>query len=412
MLMTKRQIDTTIAAVEIDGVARRMVLCTPDVADAHVKAIMHDAEIDAVVVEEDFSSYETPGRLRVVTSPDRLQPVSREVERNIETEWVLLTSGTTGPPKLAVHSLASLVAPLEGSPAQEDTIWSTFYDIRRYGGLQILLRALVGGGSVLLSGAGEPIDRFLARAGAAGVTHISGTPSHWRGVLMSAAANNISPAYLRLSGEACDQAILDRLKLAYPQSKIAHAFASTEAGVAFDVKDGLAGFPASLICRHSAGVQMQIEGGSLRIRSGRMASRYLGAAHAGRLLDHHGFVDTGDLLDLRGDRYYFIGRRGGVINVGGLKVHPEAVEAVINEHPAVHTSRVSGRPSPITGALVVAEVVMKQPYLGGTAAFSTIREELLELCQNRLPRYQIPMTFRRTRSLEVAASGKMARPHA
>ena len=39
------------------------------------------------------------------------------------------------------------------------------------------------------------------------------------------------------------------------------------------------------------------------------------------------------MVELRGDRYFFAGRRGGIINVGGLKIHPEEVEAVINRHP-------------------------------------------------------------------------------
>ncbi len=43
-------------------------------------------------------------------------------------------------------------------------------------------------------------------------------------------------------------------------------------------------------------------------------------------MDEDGFVDSGDIVELRGDRYYFVGRRGGIINVGGLKVHPEEVE--------------------------------------------------------------------------------------
>ena len=39
------------------------------------------------------------------------------------------------------------------------------------------------------------------------------------------------------------------------------------------------------------------------------------------------------MVERRGDRYYFVGRKGGIINVGGLKVHPEEIEAVINRHP-------------------------------------------------------------------------------
>src|SRR5437016_5955309 len=94
------------------------------------------------------------------------------------------------------------------APAGPPTMWSTFYDIRRYGGLQIFLRALLGGGSMVLSSARESIGDFLARAGAHGVSHISGTPSHWRQALMSPAARRIAPRYVPLSGEIADQAIV------------------------------------------------------------------------------------------------------------------------------------------------------------------------------------------------------------
>jgi hypothetical protein len=42
--------------------------------------------------------------------------------------------------------------------------------------------------------------------------------------------------------------VLDKLRTSFPTARIAHAFASTEAGVAFDVDDGLAGFPAECTC--------------------------------------------------------------------------------------------------------------------------------------------------------------------
>ena len=46
-------------------------------------------------------------------------------------------------------------------------------------------------------------------------------------------------------------------------------------------------------------------------------------------------MDTGDIVERRGERYYFLGRRTGVINVGGKKVYPEEVEAVITGHPDI-----------------------------------------------------------------------------
>ena len=162
---------------------------------------------------------------------------------------------------------------------------------------------------------------------------------------------SLAPRYARLSGEIADQAVLDGLRAAYPQAIVAHAFASTEAGVAFEVRDGRAGFPA---------VAGRRRRGARRAAGGRgdpadplrgHGQRYLGG-RCERSSGPDGFVDTGDRVEVREGRYYFMGRRGGVINVGGMKVHPEEVEAVINTHPWVRMSLVKARRNPITGAVV------------------------------------------------------------
>ena len=124
---------------------------------------------------------------------------------------------------------------------------------------------------------------------------------------------------------------------------------------------------------------MKVVDGSLRVRSDRCALRFLGA-DAPPLADEDGFVDTGDMVERRGDRLYFVGRRGGVINVGGAKVHPEEVEAALNAHPAVRASRVFARKSPITGALVFAEVVLRDERQPDAAA----EREILAACRARL----------------------------
>jgi len=315
---------------------------------------------------------------------------------------------------LVVHTLSSLAAPIRiGGPLVHPAVWSTFYDIRRYGGLQIFLRAVLGGGSLVLSSSAESTSDFLVRAGACGVTHISGTPSHWRRALMSPSARRIAPHYVRLSGEIADQAILDHLRACYRESRIAHAFASTEAGVAFEVGDGLTGFPASMVGRQGVEVEMKVEDGSLRIRSERTASRYLGSGRK-TLADKDGFLDTGDMVELRGDRYYFVGRGDGIINVGGRKVHPEEVEAVINRHPGVQMSLVKARKNPITGAVVVADVVVKTE-LGGTGATGgaePLKSEIFEACRSALTAHKIPAAIRFVPSLQITASGKLARFHA
>ncbi len=326
----------------------------------------------------------------------------------IETEWILLTSGTTGRPKLVVHTLASLTGAIGRADSPTSVVWSTFYDIRRYGGLQIFLRAALAGTSLVLKSVHEPTADFLARAGAAGVTHISGTPSQWRHALMSPSACCIAPEYVRLSGEIADQAILNQLREQYPHARISHAFASTEAGVAFDVKDGLMGFSSDAL-GHSPEVEMKVEGHTLRVRSNRTASCYLNKDS--RLLkDAEGFVDTGDTLELRDDRYYFVGRQDGTVNVGGLKVHPEEVEAVLNRHPEVSVSLVRTRKSRITGALVVADVVLRTTTQRRDSDADALQSDILQFCRSELARHKVPVAINFVSALTVAESGKLVRP--
>jgi acyl-CoA synthetase (AMP-forming)/AMP-acid ligase II len=337
---------------------------------------------------------------------DRLPPARRS------TEWVLLTSGTTGAPKMVVHSLAGLAGAIKPGHAatMQPLVWGTFYDIRRFGGLQIFLRALLCGGSLVLSSTHETVAEHLSRLGACGVTHLSGTPSHWRRALMSPALRAIAPQYVRLSGEIADQAILDQLRASFPNARVGHAYASTEAGVGFEVNDGREGFPAAMIGAPGA-VQMRVVDGTLRIRSPRVAARYLGGA---ALQDDNGYVDTRDVVELRGDRYHFVGRRDGIINVGGLKVHPEEVEAVINRHPAVRMSLVRPRRNPITGEIVVAEVQLLSEPAGGAAGdhAAALRHEILAACRAGLAEHKVPASIRFVSSLAVSRTGKLERHHA
>ncbi len=414
LLATHEQLPTALALLELDGVARRVVLCTPDLTPAQLAAVSAAAQADAILVDA-RSADRAPSSLEAVAAashPAASHPAAEPLRRHADrrTEWILLTSGTTGQPKLVVHDVESLAGALpRHSASAKRMTWSTFYDVRRYGGLQIYLRAVLSGCDLVLSSAGESVKDFLTRAALARVTHISGTPSHWRRALMSGDTGLIDPEYVRLSGEVADQTVLDTLRAAYPRARIAHAFASTEAGVAFDVNDGLAGFPRQLVDQPNGAIDLKVLDGTLWIRSARTASRYLDAS--AHLSGEDGYVDTGDLVELQGDRYYFRGRKGGIINVGGLKVYPEEVESVLNADPRVRVSRVMARRNPITGALIVAEVVLADPEQTAPHRES-LKDELLETCRRSLAAHKVPATLRFVPSLELTAAGKLVRPSA
>ena len=409
LLAVSSQYLAALVMLELDGIARRMLLCPPDLNADHLQALVEDAEIDAVVTDQPDRFAASGIALTVIAGETLTAALRAQTER--ATEWLMLTSGTLGLPKIVGHTLEGLTGAIAADvPARGNRpIWATFYDIRRYGGLQIFLRAVIGGGSLVLSEPGEALADHVARLNKRGVTHISGTPSHWRKLLMSGTASAFAPKYVRLSGEIADQAVLDGLQQAFPLSSVGHAYASTEAGVGFAVNDGREGFPACMIGDNRDGVEMKVVDGCLRIRSRRAAHAYVGR-RGGALTDEDGFVDTGDMVELRGDRYHFVGRRGGIINIGGLKVHPEEIEAVINRHDEVRMSRVKARKSPITGAIVVADVVLADGSDASRA--DEIKSRIIADCKARLASHKVPAMIKFVDKLDITAAGKLARSDA
>jgi acyl-coenzyme A synthetase/AMP-(fatty) acid ligase len=387
------------ALIELDGLARRILLCPPGWEAEKIESAARQAEADALAYDEDGAKpplaleVALPARLPLAPRGDGAEPV-------LETEWVLPTSGTSGAPKLAVHTLATLVGAIAAAPLQQ---WATFYDIRRYGGLQIFLRALAGQGSLRLCGVDEPIEDFLERLGACAISHISGTPTHWRKAMLSGAAGRISPQYVRLSGEIADESILSGVAAAYPAARVEHAYASTEAGVVFVVSDGRPGFPAAWLDAPGR-VEMKIVEETLTVRTPGRALALLGK-DAPALVDADGFVDTGDMIATRGDRCYFVGRRGGVINVGGAKVHPEEVEAVLNSLAGVRAARVFAKASPITGSLVAAEIVLSDPASQGRE----LERDIMAAVRRKLPAHMAPARIRFVDELPMTEAGKLRR---
>ena len=346
--------------------------------------------------------------LQVRVSPNIVRATLPD-DRERTTEWVLMTSGTTAAPKMACHTLATLTAPIRraaGSRATSSGVRST--TSAATAAQFCCARSLAAVRSFCRVPASRPAD-FLGGSPRHGATHVSGTPSHWRRALMSPPRGAIAPHYIRLSGEIADQAIARmRCVRSIPTPRLAHAFASTEAGVGFEVERrprGISGGPAA---RAGADVEIKVEDGSLRIRSARTALGYFRADGAA-VADADGFVDTGDIVERRGDRYYFLGRRTGAINVGGLKVHPEEVEATINRHPRVRMSMVRARSSPITGALVAADSCCASPQTAADDGRGSAIREILATLPASAAAAQGSGDIRFVPSLDLAATGKLAR---
>lgn len=261
----------------------------------------------------------------------------------------LLTSGTTGAPKRATHDFARLAgrvaAPRDGAAPR----WLLTYEPTAFAGLQVILTALRAGAILIAEPSGGLED--LARASLAhGATHVSGTPTFWRGFLMALDGRAPPLRAVTLGGEAADQPLLDRLAAGFPEARLRHIYASTEAGAVFAVTDGRAGFPAAWLTDGIEGARLRVVEDALEVLSPR-------AMTGARGLTADGWLMTGDLVEIIGDRVLFAGRRDSVVNIGGAKVLPERIERGLLGVPGVLDAAVTARPSPITGAILVADIV-------------------------------------------------------
>lgn len=355
----------------------------------------------------DMAALET--RLRpdwIVHGPEQAEQAPRPEGFRSETGpgVFLLTSGTTGAPKVVHQTLSGLLGRiLTGSlNRNRNARWLLTYETHSFAGLQVVLSAVFSEGLLVVPESRNPAAlAVLGRAQE--VTHISGTPTFWRSMLMAAGPEGMpSLRQITIGGEAVDQATLDRLAHAFPAARISHIYASTEAGALFAVHDGRAGFPKEwLESELPGGVMLRIRDGVLEVRSPRRMLAYVSGERMP--VSEDGWLITGDLVRVEGDRVFFCGRQDHVINIAGLKISPLEVEEVLLAQPGVLEAQVYGIPSPITGAIPGARVVL-QPGLDVEA---TLRE-LRGACARALPRHAVPRRFEAVDSVVLSSTGKKA----
>jgi len=147
---------------------------------------------------------------------------------------------------------------------------------------------------------------------------------------------------------------------------------------------------------------MKVESGELFVRSANAMLAYDKLAAEGAP-DRDWFA-TGDLVEPRGERYHFVGRRSDIINVGGQKVHPLEVERVVRSVPGVGDVKVFARSSSIAGQLVACDVV---PLAGADP--EVVRMSVVECCNRALSAAQRPRVIQLVEQIALSDAGKTVR---
>lgn len=313
----------------------------------------------------------------------------------------MMTSGTTGRPKIAAHTLDSILGRVRrhaGHAVNRDGRWLLTYQPTGFAGLQVMLTAVLSGGTLVVPRERTP-SGFVEAAATCEVTQISATPTFWRSFLVAAPPGRLDLRQITMGGEGIDQATLDRVMRAFPTARVTHIYASTEAGVVFAVHDGREGFPSVWLEERQQDVELAIREGLLHVRTPHLMRGYVGEVAQPLLSD--GWLATQDRCELVGDRVRLLGRQDATINVAGSKVYPLAVETFLLGLPGVVEARVFGVANPISGFLVAADVVLSE----GTAV-EVARPAIMAACRQGLSAYQVPRVMKFVAAIEVSPSGK------
>ncbi|MFN8513954.1 MAG: AMP-binding protein [Thermomicrobiales bacterium] len=195
------------------------------------------------------------------------------------------------------------------------------------------------------------------------------------------------------------------------QARVIETYSSTESSQCIGIPE--AGAPPGSIGTPFAGVAVRIvdpdgcdvpegEVGELIVQHPGIMGGYLGDEAATALAIRDGWYWSGDLArrDAAGF-FYLAGRRAAVLNVGGYKVSPEEVEAVLLQHPGVREAVVVPQPDAKRGEIARAVIVPR-----GVPPTPT---ELRRFCLARLARYKVPRRWEFRDDLPRSPLGKVLR---
>lgn len=337
----------------------------------------------------------------------------------------ILTGGTTGRSKAAVHSKYGMIM-------QQWTRQTWLYDAKyisvpmvflmvsplfHVGGIGPMFNIIAAGGTLVFVGKFDPenLAKLIAREK---VTDMVLIPPNLAQSIKDAGiykkydltsvryvgigGGNITPSHVRVVHEVFPNAGCD---LMYTQSEYATFISHMITPEILDSRPDLIKsvgkpvyFTEAKIMREDGSEADVDEIGELYARCVGMMTGYLGQDKS-PFID--GWMPTGDLLkkDAEG-YYYFIDRKKDMIKSGGENVYTAEVEGVIKQIPGVSEVAVVGLPDDFYGEAVSAAIVL-------SPGASLDAQEVTDFCKNFIASYKKPRHVFFMSELPKSGAGKV-----
>lgn len=328
----------------------------------------------------------------------------------------ILTSGTTGRPKAALLSHASLAASAASwlAALPRATGWLLCLGLAHVAGLGVAWRA-IGAGVPLRVMSGFDVEAVLDVLRRGPVSHVSLVPTQLIRLLDAAdrdrrGSRHASLRAVLLGGAPIPPDLVTRARAAgWP---VVPTYGLTEAGSGVtalapadaEAHPGSAGRPLPGVAVRIA--DPAADGtGEIQVRTPGAFLGYLGQPEAtAAAFEVDRWLRTGDAGRIDADGFlHVLDRRDDLVISGGENIVPAEVEAVIVTHPGIAEAGVAGRPDPTWGSVPVASVVPRPGVPVPTDA------EMRAFCLARLAPYKVPVAFMVVATLPRTSSGKLRR---
>ena len=335
---------------------------------------------------------------------------------------IIFTSGSTGEPKGVMIShqniitnTNSIIEYLKLSSTDRMLVVLPFYYCY---GLSLLHTHLKVGGSIILNNNFMFLGTVIQDLKHYNCTGFAGVPSHFQILLKKSesfkATEFPSLRYVTQAGGKLHDVFIKEFIEALPTKEFYVMYGQTEATARLSyLPPELIHTKTSSIGKAIPNVELKIvndegnvikanEIGELLARGENIMLGYYKNDAETNLAIKDGWLYTGDIAKMDDDGYiYLVARKKEILKVGGKRVSPKEIEAIILSIAEIVDCTITGYDDDLLGEAILATIVIDYKI-----DESTIKEKILQVCSKNLSFYKIPQKIVFKTSIKISATGK------
>ncbi len=355
--------------------------------------------------------------------PDRTLSERQGSCREDHIVTILYTSGTTGAPKGVMSTHFGIMNTTLASAdnqrlTEKDRLCLSVPLSHMFGCVCVTLASVIKGATLVIPSESFNPPRILEAIEKERCTAIYGSPSAFIALMEDPRYSASDIKSLRtgiMGGAQCPMEVMKKVVDEMGVREIVIGYGQTESSswITMTHPDDPLEFRVSTVGRPLAHVEAKMIDpksgdevpagavGEICARGFNMKGYYKMPSATASAIDSGGWLHTGDLGSMDGDRYIrTVGRLKEVINRGGEVLFPTEIEEVLFLHPKILNVQIFGVPDKELGEEVAAWIKLEE------GAMAT-EEEIHQYCKERLPVSQLPRYIKFIREFPTTPLGKV-----